>query len=757
MPYSKPNLISAADSDFETSIGGWESTTNVTRSTQTTIKVTGVNSMRLAAVAAGTVVTKLTARVPVTAGAEYVLDIPVGRAVSQSGLAAVPTVTWFSVATGGTSISASSVTVALSTGTGFTHSVLVAKAPVGATYGEVSLTVTGMAAGAFVFLDAVYMGVAAVIPGNLLPYNTQDIEQDASGWAGTNTTITRQTSGGGIGPDPGNGYLRAVSVASGAMEVHTASAFAVTPGQEYLAYTWAYSPEAFDQAVTVQIQWLDASDATVGTAATATWTLPTGSSSPTRTNVVGVAPPGAVKARLYTSVVVPVANTWLYIDQVYLGPPPNAPGNLLTYDEYSFESSIPALTVDGCTVAQAAFFTTSNEGAYAALITPTATGFLRVRLDRLVPVVPGESYGASALVMTRADSDPNKTVTARTRIDWYDADENVLLVDSPDQFFLGEATSTYAGVTVTETRTAPDGAAYARISVEIDHRATASTAYYLDMLVLKDSPPAYTLTPSTATGSVTVRVDVMPVTGLGGFYTLLRVHQDGAMQPVRGYGGDQVNVPYTQVPILVEDYEAPIGSRVWYKLDWRDAGGTRLGAVYTQTIDTPVIEDPGYVWLKSPGLPATNTLVQMESPLSWDRAARASVLEPRGRTNPIVITDKRSGRTGSITALVWDENSSALLNALLDSGAPALIQAMPGLGVEGNLYVSIGDVTSAPLVSDAREEGWRWTLAVTEVDRPVGGVQGSATNTWQNLLDNFDTWDDVFNAFDTWADVLISS
>jgi hypothetical protein len=55
----------------------------------------------------------------------------------------------------------------------------------------------------------------------------------------------------------------------------------------------------------------------------------------------------------------------------------------------------------------------------------------------------------------------------------------------------------------------------------------------------------------------------------------------------------------------------------------------------------------------------------------------------------------------------------------------------------------------------ANEPGWRWTLNVAKIDRPSGGIQGSAISTWQDILDGYDTWADVFDAFDTWADVLL--
>jgi hypothetical protein len=144
----------------------------------------------------------------------------------------------------------------------------------------------------------------------------------------------------------------------------------------------------------------------------------------------------------------------------------------------------------------------------------------------------------------------------------------------------------------------------------------------------------------------------------------------------------------------------------------------------------------------------------MEAPPKWQRASRSATYDVVGRKNPVHVSGKRAGRTAQITLLVWDEHSNELFDSLLDSGLPALIQAMPGYGIDGNLYVSVGDSEVESLTGTANEPGWRWTLPVTEIDRPAGGLQGSAGLTWQSVTDAYETWEDLFDAHDTWAQVL---
>jgi hypothetical protein len=103
---------------------------------------------------------------------------------------------------------------------------------------------------------------------------------------------------------------------------------------------------------------------------------------------------------------------------------------------------------------------------------------------------------------------------------------------------------------------------------------------------------------------------------------------------------------------------------------------------------------------------------------------------------------------------VWDEASNALFDALLDTGLTALVQAMPGYGVNGNLYLSIGGVEVESVTNAANIPGWRWTLEVSEVDRPAGGLQGSSAGTWQTVMDNNMAWSDVLGGYDEWSTVL---
>ncbi|MET9425646.1 hypothetical protein ABZY06_33920 [Streptomyces sp. NPDC006540] len=602
------------------------------------------------------------------------------------------------------------------------------------------------------------MGVATPIAGNLLSFNTQSMETDATGWQllGTGSTLARV--GIELTSTSGSFAMRGTSTAAATtLHVTTAAAVAVTAGTEYLAYLWSWSGVGGSTSVEVGIRWLDAT-ATHFATSRQYWTIPAGGSA-RRLAVLATAPAGAVTAKVYVQTALAAIGDNYYFDQVYLGVPPNAADNLLTFNEYSTELSLPPWTATNATM-DMSFKVISPphyEGSFSAGITPSGPGFITAALDRLIPVTPGQLYRTSGVLWGDMMGDTSRTLSARTYMDWYDAGGNLLLRDNPDQFFtFGGTAAGSGGITLGQTRMAPVGAAFGRFAVEIDHTSSTMPKYFLDICVFKPSTAEYDISVNNAAGLVTFTYYATPNQGMTGFYSVDRIHEDGSVNPVRGYSGDVTMLPFDQLPVVVEDYEAPLDQVCWYLIKWHNGTLTtqRRG---TQTFRSPVLPDGNYVWVKSPGVPALNTQVLMEAPLKWTRVARSAALSIVGRTNPIHVTGKRAGRTGSLSVLIWDASVHDMFNSLMDSGAALLLQAMPGYGLQGNLYLSVGDVEADPITGAANEPGWRWTMAVTEIDRPVGGIQGSALSTWNTILSDlgYADWGDVMDAHDTWADVLL--
>lgn len=751
MGYATPNLLPAGDSDFEGASTTWTAGANTTAALSTTAWLTGAKSLRLTATAAGSVVAT-SPRMLATAGLQYITDIPLRMVSAHTGRTAVATITWYNAASGGSVVTTSTRTINLGSAAGWfsdNYVTLIATAPALTLSATIAVTVTGLNAAELIYTDRVFFGLTDPVAGNVVDYNTYSVEQDTSGWAATNATVSRLSTVLSAS-DSGMYALGLTSVAAGDMQATTVAKYPVTANAEYRLTALTLSPSA-TVPLTSAIRWYDASNALISTESR----TGTSTTSTSITIVVGTAPVGATSADVSLTFTMPSAGQTVAVDEIYLRVAPNAVGNLLKYDEFSTESFLPAWTVDGASATRGFFVSVVTDGYYALTLAPTATGTITASLDRLVPVTAGTTYAVSATVFAHNPGPGTTHTSKRVRVDWYNALGSLLEVDNPDQFYAATVAVGTFGSTVTETRKCPNGAAFARVMVQIDHTDTIVDTYYVDNISFAPATAEYEITPDDTTGSISLLVNFVPPTGTPSFITIRRMDEDGNASPVRGYGVDFEKAPYTPGAVLLEDYEAPLGQSVWYAVEFFNSDLSASSRVFTRTVNSPVLADENYVWFKAPGLPALNTQVMMEAPVKWSRAARSSSYAIVGRKNPLTVAGVRGGRTGSITVLVWDEPSNAHFNALLDNGLTALIQAMPGYGIDGNLYVSIGDSEVEPLTQNARDDGWRWTLAISETDRPAGGLQGSALATWQTVNDGNADWFAVFDGHATWTDVLI--
>jgi hypothetical protein len=752
MAYSNPNLLPVDLSTFENNVNGWSATGSNCTTAVGTQRLSGSYGLKVTFTTAGFASAWTSTRTPVTAGSTYVCRIPVGTATAQAGLAVTAIVEWHTAATGGTKVSeSSSPATTVNANAGFYGSsapVVSGVAPAGATHATVKLAIGGSpTAGGHVLVDEVYLGLAKVLPGNLLSYAVQSVESDASGYQATGATLARSSVV--LSTDTGYYALSATSTAAGSVDVRTSAYTPVTAGTEYVCYGLVNSASAAVGA-TYELRWYNGSGTLLSTSS---FPGTLAQNVTTRAAMVGKAPAGATQCKLAFVFQATASGQTFYVDEVSLTLAPNVAGNLLTYDEYSTEAGLTPWTVTNGTYSRAFFTSSISDGYYALKVVPSGPDLVSMTLDRLVPVEAGKTYQAETLVYRHNPGAESIVLSARSRLDWYDASGAILQADNPDQFYTAYSAVEYAAMRVAETRLAPDGAAFARIGLEIDPSLSLADFYDVDCVVLKEATPLYTLGANDALGMVALTVNYSAAPTATSV-TIKRMDQDGSAVPVRGYGQEYDRAPYSTSPVVLEDYEAPLGTRIWYSVEWFDSSGTLAARLFTQTITSPVLPDGDYVWFKSPGLPALNVTVMMETAIKWERAARKTSLAIVGRKNPVDITDVRLGRTGTLSVLIWDEPSHVLFDQLLDPGLPVLIQAMPGYGLPGNLYLSVGDVSSESVVGVANDEGWRWTLAVNSVDRPEGGLQGSAAGTWQDVLGDYGTWSAVDASFPSWTEVL---
>jgi hypothetical protein len=758
VPYTNANLLPVNGSTFDGSTTAWnQNTANTVVSISTGEYLTTTPSTKILATAAGSI-ESISPRFLVTESHWYVVRIPI-RVMSATNAAKVATgrITWYDATSGGTALGTVDFSLNLGITVGWqpnNYVVTSGKAPVGAKSATAKLTVTNMTAAEYVNIDDVYAADFPMLTGQLLTPNVSSMENDVSGWTATSATLDRFATDftpGGYGT-AGYSVLRATSTAIATVDVGLSAFVPVTAGTEYSAYALVRTPNEA-HTVTSEIRWYNAGGTLLSTTSAQATAMATAAND--RQAVVGVAPTGATQAKFFVRWNSTAVGQQVYVDDVTFRPSQNDPANLLTLNEWSTEMlPSPSWTVTNATLSR--FYLTSSitDGFYMLKATATVPGMVSGQLDRLIPVTPGTTYVVRATGW-RHSTDAVQSITSAMRVwvNWFDSAGTLFRTDNPDQFYPRDATGSYSAHIVSETRTAPVGAAYAQVGFEADCTSPLLDFWAFDNIHFQPATAEYTLTVNNSLGMV--RLDVGSIQAAATAVTIERVDDNGRKVFLRGYGNVYNKAPYSPAPMLVEDYEAPLGSRVWYAITWWN-GATQGTRLFTQTIDAPVLADGDYVWFKSPGMPAMNTTVQMEAPLKWTRAARNNRYDIVGRKNPVHVTSARAGRQSSITVLIWDPEDNALFDSLLDAGTAALIQAMPGYGIDANLYVSVGDADCDPLDPDARQPGWRWTLAITEVDRPDGGLQGSAGSTWQTILSNvaYPTWEDLFNAHATWADVL---
>jgi hypothetical protein len=72
-----------------------------------------------------------------------------------------------------------------------------------------------------------------------------------------------------------------------------------------------------------------------------------------------------------------------------------------------------------------------------------------------------------------------------------------------------------------------------------------------------------------------------------------------------------------------------------------------------------------------------------------------------------------------------------------------------GYGVDQPLYLAIGNLSEIRPSPLGAEPSRRWTLAITQIDRPPPDFPYSvAGQSWQDVLDSTDLWSDVLVGYD---------
>jgi hypothetical protein len=413
-------------------------------------------------------------------------------------------------------------------------------------------------------------------------------------------------------------------------------------------------------------------------------------------------------------------------------------GNLLPYNVSDIEQDATGWTAVSATKTQ----TTEQvlAGGYALKLVAGGGDFTLTSAANVTNVQPGLGYQVVVCVMKPT------TRAFLTRIEWLNSTGDVIRTRL--QAWVG-AVGPWVACSMGDL--APDNAVAARLSMTVPD-AVAGEVWYFDRAEWRIGGLTAKAVPAGG-GGAAITLRGLTTGGPTWKWSLTRIISGQAPQPVRGWTGDLTSQSISGDVAVVTDYEAPLGIPVQWRVAIQHPSGPSSGLLsYTSdpiTLDAEITD----VWLKDPGSPARSVRITVATPMpTWTRAARQGVSQVRGRPLPVVISDVRGGVTGDLTVVTETVDDKRALDWVLDSGGPLLLQWPPGWG-EDDMYVSVGDISKAPLVDYAEFSDRTWTLPLTQVDRPIGGVTGSADRTWGTVASSGSTWAEVLAGATSWLDV----
>ncbi|WP_206313002.1 hypothetical protein [Streptomyces sp. JB150] len=731
------NLLSAATESMDPSISGWTSKLNCTLSRGSGGR-NGDGCLVVKSVAAGEVQARTVSSYRIIPGTTYYAFADasgsVGERIGIRWLTATGTevsISW-SLTTTGSSASWHRVSVA-------------AVAPSAARGAQVLLSSTPAAGNVNHFWENVYLGMPIRTTGNLLPFNVESTEVDASGWTAlVNATITRQVpvmSWAVTNYLAGGHTLAMTAVAAGNAAVQCVDRPAVTPGQEYLAYAYLQPPVLSAQAW-IELRFHDSNGNQVGAARS---TLAPPGTGMYRQRVSMVAPANAATASIAAGLDGAAAGQVLRLETVVITAAPQLQaGTVLPYADGSFEQGVAGWTVAAgvATIARSTpWGSAAYDGSYSLAVTSSTASTSTLRSTR-VPVAGGVNWRARLTAHPASGSWSGVLV----RIRWYDA-ANADLGASAGTAYSLPGTAWYGMPSDGE---APAAATQAAVEVLVNASA-AGSALNIDSVALWQVLPLTDVDVHPDGGYATLTLRELPLDRL---LTVYRVTQDGARTLVRGPSGLLDGVLITSDLLIIEDHEAPLSTPFSYRMEIHLDSGA-LESTRSSEAVTLTLADVNEAWLKDPGNPQRNLRVLVQRAPEWQRPIEQSSFVVRGRRNKVVLSGRRQGLEGDLAIWTRSDAEREALHLLLDDGHVLLWQAAPGMGVS-DMYVNVAGITEGRVGALAQEQWRSWTLPLTEADRPTTiGVNGAAGRTWQDIVTEFATCADLLDVYATSEDLLL--
>lgn len=731
------NFLNSSTESMDPVIWGWTPKLNCTLSKGTGGR-NGDGCLVVKSVAAGEMQARIVGAVQVTAGtAYYTFADTAGVSSERIGIR------WLTSSSTEISITWSVTTTSTSSSW---HRVSVAgTAPAGAALAQVLLSSPETAGNVNHYWENVYFGLPIRTTGNLLDFNTESTEVDASGWAAVvNATVSRQVPVMNWAVDyylAGGHTLAMTATSAGNASVLATARPTVTPGTEYLAYAYL-QPPVLTSTAWIELRFYDAANNQI--AAQRSTLAPPGTGM-YRQRASMVAPANAATCSVAAGLDGASAGQVLRLETVVVTVAPELQaGSLLPYADSSFEQGVAGWTVTSgvATIARttpwgASFF----EGSYALAISSSTATASTIRSAKFGGITEGQNHRAQVIAHPAAGA----WASVAVRIRWYDASNTDL--GSTGIAYVLPGSGWYV---LSVDSVAPAGATQALVELVATASATSSVVH-VDQAVLWQVLPLTSVVAVSDDGYVqlTLRELILDYE-----LSVYREQEDGFRTLVRGASGLIDHQVITSDLMIIEDHEAPLNVPVRYHIEQWPPGSLIAG---TRTTDYVTVElaDVNEAWLKDPGNPQRNMRVLVTKAPDWQRPVEQAAYVVRNRRNKVIHSGRRQGVEGDLTVMTRSDAERTALHLLLDSGATLLWQAAPGMGVD-DMYISVAQATETRVGALAREQWRAWTLPLVEQDMPVTtGVNGAAGRTWQDILTEFATWQDVLDTYATWEDVLL--
>lgn len=207
------------------------------------------------------------------------------------------------------------------------------------------------------------------------------------------------------------------------------------------------------------------------------------------------------------------------------------------------------------------------------------------------------------------------------------------------------------------------------------------------------------------------------------------------------------NAAYAEVHFISEG-TPPAGQLFWIDdialVD--PSGATATSGPVTITTDGRTF------WLKNVAQETLSVKVTVSSMTNPVRKARVlAQYDVLGRANPIVISDVRSGRSGSMTLVTNDPSDSDALVAIFEAGDALLLQTPASVNFP-DMYFTAGDLTEH-ILGLPQDPNRAFEVPYVEVDAPTDNLVSLSANSWL-LVTDFGSWTNVMAKRTSWLDVL---